>query len=222
MELEIMELKKLPEKDFFFSKKIEKKDEELFIMRYKVLTRSIKGLTENFLVDLKRLKELLLINKGKTHCKFYYLEENNSLNIGLSFSDNNDCTILENEDILYVLNNELFIETDFKIFKDLVNAFDTGIGNKLVKQTNTSTKIVHYDFETVESYITTLELHISVNQLKFNMFQYRSTDLNDLPLPYFASKNNKVAFCVHALINNPENKNPQGESDGYDLGNLMP
>ena len=219
-----MGLEKLQEKiskDFFFSKKIKKEEEELFIMRYKVLTRSIKGLTDSFIIDVKRLKELLLTSGAKSYCKFYYLEENNSLNIGLSFSDNEDCPLLKN-DILYILNNELFIKTDFNNFSNLVNAFNIGIGRELVQHTNVTTNLVSYDFETVETYITTLELHFPINQLKFNMFQYRSTDLNGNILDYFISKNDKISFCVHALINNVENKNIQAESDGYDLGNLRP
>lgn len=209
------------EMDFIFKKKIEKKEEELFIMRYNVLIRSIKGLTDRFIVDVKNLKELLLKVEGKSYCKFYYLEESNSLNIGLSFSDNEDCPILEN-DILYILNNELFIKTDFNNFSNLVNAFDTGIGRKLVQQTNVTTTLVSYDFETVETYITTLELHFPINQLKFNMFQCRSTDLNGNILSNFIGKDDRISFCVHAIISHPESKSALGESDGYDLGNLRP
>jgi len=210
------------EKDFFFSKKIAKKDEELFILGYNVLIRNIKGLTNGFIVNVKRLKELLLTNGDKSYCKFYYLEENNSLNIGLSFSDNEDCPILENEDILYVLNDQLFIETDSKNFSNLVNAFDKGIGSKLVQYTKAKTTLISYDFEIVDTYITTLELHFQVNQLKFNMFKFRTADLNGTIIPCSTGKNDRISFCVHALINSLDDKNILSESDGYDLGNLRP
>lgn len=210
------------EMDFLFKKKIEKKDEELFILGYNVLIRSIKGLTNEFIVNAKRLKELLLTNEDKTYCKFYYLEDNNSLNIGLSFSNNEDCPILENEDVLYILNDELFIKTDFNNFSNLVNDFDKGIGNKLLQHTNVKNTLVSYDFDTIATYILALEFHFQVSQLKFNMFKFCPADLNGNIILYSTDKDDKISFCVHAIINSFDNKNILIESDGYDLGNLRP
>lgn len=208
--------------NFIFKKKIEKKDEELFIMKYQVLTKKIKGLTESFPVNAKRFKELILENKDKSYCKFYFLEEQNILNIGLSFSNNEECPILDNEDTLYVLNNEMFIETNFTNFRSLVNTFETSIGSKLKQHTKVTTALISYDFETIDTYMTSLELHFSVDQLKFNMIQFRATDLNDIDIPCSAGKEDRISFCVHALINNLENKSILSESQGYDLGNLRP
>lgn len=216
-----MELLK-KEIDIIFKKKLEKKDEELFIMKYSVLTQKIKGLTDSFTVNAKRFRELLLTNRGKNYCKFYFLEQNNSLNIGLSFSDNIDCPIIDNEDILYVLKNELFIENKSKNFHNFVKAFETGIGSELEQQTKIKTTLVYYDYETVDTYIATLEMHFSFNQLKFNMLQFRDTNLDDEIIPHSIGKDNRIAFSVHALINRSDDKNILAESDAYDLGNLRP
>lgn len=216
-----MELLK-KEIDIIFKKKLEKKDENLFIMKYSVLTQKIKGLTESFTVNAKRFKELLLTNRSKNYCKFYFLEQNNSLNIGLSFSDNIDCPIIDNEDILYVLKNELFIESNSANFNNLVNAFEIGIGSELEQQTKIKTTLVYYDYETVDTYIASLGLHFSFNQLKFNMLQFRGTDLDDQIIPHSIGKDSRIAFSVRALINRSEDKHILAESDGYDLGNLRP
>ncbi|MEA9414475.1 hypothetical protein [Flavobacterium sp. PL02] len=220
--MELEELQRKGIEDFIFKKKINHQEEKLFIMRYQVLTRSISGLTESFLIDAKRLKELLLINYSKSYCKFYYIQKNGSLNLGLSFSDNEEELIQENDDILYALDNELFIKTDFKSFNSMIIDFKEGIGDKLVSQTGTESNMISYDFEIVDSYIKSLELHFTFNHLKFNMFQYRSTDLNGTSLPNFENKNDRISFCVHALVNDSENNKIFAESSGYDLGNLRP
>nr|WP_315174306.1 hypothetical protein [uncultured Flavobacterium sp.] len=209
-------------KDFFFSKKIKKEEEELFIMRYKVLTRRIKGLTDSFIVDVKRLKELLLINNSKSYCKFYYLQENKSLNIGLSFSDDSTENF-QTDDALYVLEEELFIEKEAQIFKNMVDIFKNDIGDKISKLINTTTtSMISYDFETVDSYIMTLELHMILNHLKFNMFRYRSTDLNGEILTHYIGKDDQISFCVHALIDDSKNDKVFVESIGYDFGTVYP
>lgn len=208
-------------KDFFFSKKIKKEEEELFIMRYKVLTRRIKGLTDSFIVDVKRLKELLLINDKKSYCKFYLIEKEGIMNIGLSFSDNEGNQNLDN-DALYILDNYLFIETNLENFDSLVKAFDKNMGQKLIQYTNFTTSLISYHYNTVYNYMTTLEFHFQVDLLKFNMIQFRSTDLNNTSIVTSMGKEDRISFCVHALINNPENKEMMTETIGYDFGTVYP
>jgi hypothetical protein len=208
--------------DIIFKKRIEKKDEDLFVMKYNVLSQKIKGLIKSFTVDAKRFKELLLANEGKSYCKFYFLEKNNTLNIGLSFSDNIDCPIIDNEDILYVLNNDLFIESNSVNFNNLVNAFEIGIGSELEQLTKIKTSLVYYDFDIVDAYLATLGLHFPLNKLKFNMLQFRNEDLDNIIIPCSIGKDSRISFCVHTLINRQDDKNVLVESDGYDLGNLRP
>nr|WP_315223937.1 hypothetical protein [uncultured Flavobacterium sp.] len=217
-----MELEKLQDKgieNFIFKKKIKQEEEKLFIMRYQVLTKSINGLTESFIVNFQRLKELLLENGSKSYCNFYYIQNDNMLNLGLSFSDNGEEPIQES-DALYILQNELFITTDYANFNKLINTFKNDIGKNIKAKTKLETNMISYDFENVDYYLKTLDFHFPVNFLKFNMFQYRSTNLNDEILINFEGKNNKISFCVHAIFGNTDKL--FGESNGYDLGNLMP
>lgn len=217
--MELEELQKKGIENFIFKKKIKVEEERLFIMRYQVLTKSINGLTESFLINFQRLNELLLENDSKSYCNFYYIQNGNLLNLGLSFSDN-DKEPIQESDKFYVLENELFITTDYINFDNLVNAFKKDIGRNIKIETGLETNMISYDFETVYYYIKTLDFHFPVNHLKFNMFQYRSTDLNDEILINFEGKNNKISFCVHAIFSNTDKL--FSESNAYDLGNLRP
>jgi hypothetical protein len=217
-----MELEELQQKgieNFIFKKKIKDDEEKLFIMRYQVLTKSINGLTESFLINFRRLKELLLENDNKSYCNFYYIQNGNLLNLGLSFSDNDNGSIQES-DAVYILESELFIKTDHINFDNLINAFKNDIGKNIKIQTGLETNMISYDFENVDYYLKTLNFHFPVNHLKFKMFQYRSTDLNNEILINFEGKNNRISFCVHAIFSNTDKL--FGESNGYDLGNLRP
>jgi hypothetical protein len=208
--------------EILFSKKIKKEHEDMFVNKYGGLTRNINGLTKTFLVNVSGLKDLLLINSDKKYCKFYYTQKNNSLNIGLSFSNKDSEILNENDDVFYELDGEFFNKINFKEFSLVINKFASDLGNKLKTQTKSENCAITYNLQIVDFYITSLELHFPINQLKFNMFQYSSTDLNGTILTDFMNKDGKISFCVHALITNTENDKILAESDGYDLGNLRP
>lgn len=219
--MELQELQLTGIERFFFKKKIKSEDEKLFIMRYQVLGKSINGLTENFIVDLKRLRELVIINGNKSYCKFYYTSKNGYLNLGLSFSDNDKEYVLEGNDILYLLDKELFIIADFETFNSAINDFKTTIGSQIESHTGKQSNMISYEYDVVDFYIKSLTFHFSVDHLIFNMIQYRSTDLEGEIIPNLENKDDRISFCVHPYFNS-KNGNVFSESNGYDLGNLMP
>ena len=200
-----------------FKKEIKKEIEDLFIKRYKKLGGKISGLTESFSIDLKTLNDLLSNNKSKPFCKFYYIQKDSSLNLALSFSDNQECEI-KSSDALYTLEGELLKEKDLI---DMINSFKKGIGSKLVSQTGMEDILISYSLVEINDFIKKMkESHPTIFALKFNMLQYRSTNLNGEILADFEKRNDRISFCVHALFN--KDINPAEESAGYDLGNLRP
>lgn len=218
-----MELEKLQQKGIdgidFFKKKIEKDIEDFFVERYKDLGKKIHGLTESFLMELKELNNLVSNNQNKTYCKFYYIQKDNSLNLGICFSNSDQCVIKEKEDALYNLLGETISDKNFIKMKD---DFKNGIGAELSPHTNKIQDIlIFYTLEEIKYYINEMtKLFPTIYSLKFNMLQYRSTGIDNEILADFAEKNKRIAFCVHAQFN--KTGNSYDESDGYNLGNLRP
>lgn len=219
MNMQVLQHEKIDE--ITFIEKIDKKIENLFITKYKNL--KIEGLTEVFLIDLKKFEDILSNNKNKSFCKFYLIQEGTSLNLGLSFSDNEECPIkinnLADDDVLYILENDSIKEKDFREMK---NNFMKGIGYKLpTHPENKKDTLICYSLQKINSFLKSMEdLHSNINSLKLNMFQYCPTNINARLSTHFKRRDKRIAFCVHVLYN--ENNNLYNEGAGYDLGNLMP
>jgi hypothetical protein len=219
MELEKLKQEKIDQIDFF--KKIIKKDiEELFMENYKNI--GIEGLTKSFLLDLEIFEDILKNNENKAFCKFYLIQNGDSLNLGLSFSDNEECDIkqkkLADDDVLYVLENDSITKKDFREMK---KNFVKNIGAKLpIHPGNKKDTLISYSLSEINLFLKEMRLKYSViSALKFNMFKYSPTTLDNELAAHFTERKNRIAFCVHALFNK---KDLYGESDGYDLGNLRP
>lgn len=214
MELEKLKQEKIDAIDF--AKKIDKETENVFIDNYQKL--SIDGLTKVFFIDLEIFKEILENNQNKKFCKFYYIQKSGSLNLGLSFSDNDECP-LRIDDKKYILNDKSIIKEDFTNMK---NDFVNGIGTKLpVHPENKKDTLISYSLQEIDTYLKKMEdLHASIYALKFNMFQYSPTSIDHEFSAHFTARDKRIAFCVHALFN--KSKDSYDESDGYDLGNLRP
>lgn len=217
-----MELEKLQEKGIDkidFIKKIDPEIVALFVEKYRKI--DINGLTESFFIDLEIFKNLLEDNQSKKYCKFYYIQKDTSLNIGICFSDNNLCVIKEKEDALYNLCGETIIDEDFiKMKKD----FENGIADKLSPHTNDIKDILtFYTLEDIHTYFQTMKNSYpakTIYSLKFKMWQYCPTNIDMRLATEFTKRNNRISFCVNALFNKSENLYDEG--DAYDLGNLRP
>ncbi|WP_264554016.1 hypothetical protein [Flavobacterium sp. N2038] len=220
MELEKLKQEKIDQIDFF-KKIIKKKIEELFIANYKSL--GIEGLTETFLLDLEKFEKVLSENNKKSFCKFYLIQKGDSLNLGLSFSDNEECDIkaknLADDDVLYILENNHITPKDFTAMK---KGFVNGIGAKLpTHRDNKKDTLISYSLEEINLYLEEMrEKYPTISALKFNMFQYSPTNLDHELSARFTERDKRIAFCVHALFD--KKKDLYGESEGYDLGNLKP
>lgn len=218
-----MELEKLKQKGIDaidFIKKIDKDTEDTFIKNYKEL--GIDGLTESFLLDVAAFKKALSDNNNKTFCKFYYIQKGDYLNLGLSFSDNEECDIKQNkladDDVLYILENDQLIPKDFRQMK---KDFTNKIGAKLpIHPGNKKDTLISYSLQEINGFLDIMEKEYSdIYNLKFNMFKYSPVGIDHELSAHFTERKNRIAFCVHALFNK---KDLYGESDGYDLGNLRP
>ncbi|MWB96164.1 hypothetical protein GON26_17515 [Flavobacterium sp. GA093] len=218
-----MDLKKSQEKgidEINFIKEIKPEIEALFIKEYQKLRSKINGLTESFSLDLKTFKQLLSDNQNKAYCKFYYLQKDDFLHIGLSFSDNDQCPI-KTDDVFYSLEGDVIKDTDFAA---MVTAFKEGIGAQLQKETGEEDVLTAYTLKNINDYLTKMErLKLTVYALKFNMWQYCPTDLDQedaVLTAEFTIRNKRISFCVHALFN--EASSTFDPVPGSDLGNLRP
>lgn len=216
-----MELEKLKEKGIDridFIKKIDPKIEKLFVEKYKNL--GIIGLTESFFIDFETFKRLLLANESKKYCKFYLIQKDASLNIGICFSDNNQ-SIKKKKDKLFNLVGEIIEDEDFiKMKKD----FENGLADKLFPHTNKVKEILtYYTLDNINSYLNLMKdsyLNTTIHGLKFNMWQYCPTNIDMRLSAEFTKRKNRISFCVHALFN--KSKDLYNEGDAYDMGNLRP
>ncbi|MBS7254666.1 hypothetical protein [Flavobacterium branchiicola] len=219
-----MELEKLQQKSIDtidFVKKIDPEIEKIFMDNYKNI--GIEELTKSFLLDLKTFEEILKNNKSKMFCKFYFIQKGRALNLGLSFSDNEECDIKANnlidDDVLYILENDSITKKDFREMKiDFVN----GIGAKLpTHPKNKKDTLISYSLNEINFYLEEMRLNIpDIYSLKFNMFKYSPTNKDPKLSDRFTERKNRIAFCVHAIFN--KKNGLYGESEGYDLGNLKP
>lgn len=220
MEPENLKQEKTEKKDFFIIE-IKKEIEEIFITNYEKLGSN--ELTKSFFIDLKIFKKVLSENNEKPFCKFYFIQKDGSLNLGLSFSDNDQCPIkinkLVDDDVLYILENDHIIKKDFREMK---NDFVNGIGAKLpTHPENKKDTLISYTLGEINFYLNEMkEKHPNISALKFNMFQYSTTDIDPILSSHFTKRDKRIAFCVHALYN--KSKDSYDEGAGYDLGNLMP
>ncbi|MCP2027884.1 hypothetical protein L1276_003044 [Flavobacterium sp. HSC-32F16] len=214
MELEKLQQEKIDGIDF--AKKIDKETENVFIENYQKL--GIDGLTKTFFIDLEIFKEILVDNENKKFCKFYYIQKGGSLNLGLSFSDNDQCPI-KSEDKKYILNDKSIIKEDFTNMK---NDFMNGIGAKLPNHPeNKKDTLISYSLKEINNFLEQMKgKHLNIYALKLNMFQYSPTDIKHEFSAHFIERDKRIAFCVHALFDKKEDL--YGESEGYDLGNLRP
>lgn len=219
MDKQVLEQKS--HKSIVFEKKIKKEDEELFIMRYKTLIEVIPGLIENFYIDVTLFKDLIIQDGiNKDFCKFYFIQINDTINIGMALSNNIDFPV-KDDDKLYVLDSKCFIKKDKTNFEKLVDDFNNGINLEVIQNTKTETKMVYYKLEKVKEYIGTLELHFDIENLKFNMFQYSEIDMRGNQLPDFIDVKDRISFCVHAQVKDLT-RNITIESIGYDFGTIYP
>ncbi len=216
MELEKSQKKEIDKIDFI--KKIHPEIEKLFIERYRNLGKHISGLTESFFIDLEIFKKLLSDNQSKKYCKFYYIHKDTYLNIGICFSDNDQCIIKE-EDKLFNLLGEIIDDKDFINMK---NDFESLIGGKLSPYTsNIKDVLTYYTLDNIHSYFNIIKnLNHNIYGLKFNMWQYCPTNIDTDLEEEFTKRNTRISFCVHALFN--KNKDLYDQGDAYDLGNLRP
>lgn len=217
MELEKLQEKGIDQKDFFI-KKIDPKIEKLFVEKYKKL--GIIGLTESFFIDFETFKKLLLDNENKKYCKFYLIQKNSFLNIGMCFSDNNQSIIKKKKDKLFNLVGEIIEDEEFiKMKKD----FEDGLANKLFPHTNKVKEILtYYTLDNINSYLNLMKdsyLNTTIHGLKFNMWQYCPTNIDRRLAAEFTNRKNRISFCVHALFNKSKDLY---EGDAYDMGNLRP
>ncbi|VXB85020.1 conserved hypothetical protein [Flavobacterium sp. 9AF] len=203
-----------------FYKKIKPEEEELFVLKYKALTKVIPGLVEDFSIDINLFKYLIAKNSQNANfCKFYLIQEHDAINFGMTFSNTKTFEV-EKEDKLYVLNSKLFVESNLNDFNKFINNFNSGINSRLIQNINCETKMVYYDLEIVKNYIDTLELHFKIDNLKFNFIQYSDIDSNGNHLPNYEKINNKISFSVHANVKDIYNNTIV--SIGYDFGTIYP
>lgn len=204
-----------------FIKKIDPEIEYLFIKKYKEL--GITGLTESFLVDLEIFEKLVTDHQNKPFCKFYFIQKGDCLNLGLSFSDNEECAIkikkLDDDDVLYVLDHNLVTKKDFRSMKI---DFEKNIGAKLpIHPDDKKDTLISYPLKDIDIYLKEMKkLHPTIYRLKFNMWQYCPTEIDMNLAVEFTKRKDRISFCVHALFN--KNENLYDEGAGYDLGNLRP
>ncbi|GAA6766796.1 hypothetical protein AAFH68_27400 [Flavobacterium sp. CGRL1] len=220
MELEKLKQEKIEKKDFFI-KEIKKEIEEIFIKNYEKLGSN--ELTKSFFIDLEKFEKVLSENNEKPFCKFYFIQKDGSLNLGLSFSDNDECPIkikkLADDDVLYVLENDSITPKDFREMKtDFVN----GIGAKLpTHPENKKDTLISYTLNEINFYLNEMKKdYPNISALKFNMFQYSPSNIDPILSSHFIERDKRIAFCVHVLYN--KSKDSYDEGAGYDLGNLRP
>lgn len=194
-----------------FRSPIVKDDEDRYRNNYSNIQNNVKKLKSEFFINYKNFDSIISNNLKYKYCKFYFIEED-SLNLGLSLSNNNGNNLNEKNDNVFILKNTKFlsqsIETNFKKFND-----QSGLNESIKQFTNNSTPTQVIEYKTVEvyGYNKLVSSFVLPDALKFKMFLYDS-NLSD------SKRKNKISFAVHPHL--------QGVRDdktiGYDAGTLYP
>lgn len=178
----------------------------------------IEGLKEEFFVEFIKFDDLVKKYYDKyRYCKFYLLDDGGNLNIGLSFSNSYKINIDIDNDQLFKLVNEEFIDYDFsyeKIEFNKTNGFKDQI--KLNTPFNKDvTEMVQFESLIVINYNEKISYSFKIEKLKFSMLKFSSTYVDK----YGNSDNaDRISFSVRPVMKG------LGDDQVYDFnaGDLKP
>ncbi|UOU98924.1 hypothetical protein MUU74_02980 [Chryseobacterium daecheongense] len=173
---------------------------------------NISGLTKEFLIDFEKFKNIIETNNQYSNCKFYFLDNNGILNIGLALSDHNEIE-LDVNDLLFELQDEEFIEADFSEKREEYikpNGLRDQI--QLLNPSKEVTQMIRYELEVVEIYNLLVCHSFKVEKLKFKMFKYpldcgKKSDYSD-----------RISFAVNPVLTGLNDN----QTNSFDAGDLKP
>ncbi|BAP29092.1 uncharacterized protein CHSO_0055 [Chryseobacterium sp. StRB126] len=184
-----------------FEDSVPRKDESAGTLTYQQKNPTTK---KDFEIDFVSFNGLIQDNISKKYCKFYYVQENNELNIVMTFSELQGEYEYTEGDIYYELDNGFFKEiTDIEKLKNGRSFYKANLGKSMY------TEMIEYTTNNVNSYnYNVSNLIYDVTKLKFvMMFKTKS-------------KQEYAVFAVHPV--NKNNSINETNTFGYDAGTLYP
>lgn len=171
---------------------------------------NIAGKVDDFLINFENFKRLVEANQQYKYCKFYFLQDNGILNIGLAFSDHDNIE-LEVNDVLYTIQgNDFLPETNFNKKK---NDFKSGLSLSMGASYSTiMTEMIIYELDIVFLYNALVSHSYKVEKLKLKMFRY------PVNYPKDQLKSGKISFAINPVMLGLRDS----QTKSFDAGDLKP
>lgn len=172
---------------------------------------NVNGLTDEFLIDFKKFKDIIETNSNYSNCKFYFLDNKGKLNIGLALSDSSDINFKSN-DLLFELQGEEFIKGDFsKNRNEYLKPNGLRDQIQLANPLKKVTEMVRYELEVVGIYNFIVCHSFKVEKLKFKMFVFPSNFKK-------SDQADKISFAVNPVMAGLSDD----QTNSFDAGDLKP
>lgn len=173
---------------------------------------NMTGRVDEFLINYDNFNTLIKTNSHYKFCKFYFLQNNQRLNLGLAFSDHEEIQP-EANDGLYTLQGFDFVK-DINFSKKRNDFVSKGGLRDIMKSyySTTITEVVLYELEMVFIYNLAVSHSYKVEKLEFKMFKYPSIYEKD------PKKENRISFAVNPVLTGLNST----QTKSFDAGDLKP
>lgn len=174
----------------------------------------ISALKNEFLINFKTFNQIIIDNKGNSFdfCKFYLLDNNGSLNLGLALSKNDQLDL--KNDLLFILQNDEFIKKDFSSERESFIK-SGGLRDEIQKQTPSpkkATEMIVFRYTSVSNYNSMISYIFKIQQLRFKMIKIPKSYTGDI------DKIGRFSFTVKPVTKGVNDD----EIIDYDAGDLKP
>ncbi|KMQ68131.1 hypothetical protein ACM39_09770 [Chryseobacterium sp. FH2] len=171
----------------------------------------VSGLKEEFLIDFVKFKNVIENNSTFSFCKFYLLDDNGMLSLGLAFSNNQDLDL--SKDVLFELEKEEFVKRDFSAKRNrFIDA--GGMKDQIQKQSSSSkaTEMILFKYPSVRNYNGMISHAFKIEKLRFRMLclsKEYAKKVDDI---------GRVSFAVKPYMSNLKDE----QTIDYNAGDLKP
>ncbi len=170
------------------------------------------------------------ISQGKLYAKFFFLSDQDSLTLGLAFSDSD--TLDYRNDDLYILSGKEFIKDSTEFRKKMLN-FNTFKARIAAITKHVPSEVIVYKVDDINTYFKEMDgiagqIKYNIESLQFEYIYFKDFIRADGTLiDYDTKKDSKISFAVKTNFSNPEKGGDKFLSQSildfyYDAGDLKP
>ncbi|SEM55564.1 hypothetical protein SAMN05421856_104158 [Chryseobacterium taichungense] len=191
--------------------------EEKYVIKFGEMSLKYPNLVKKFTLDYQSFKKLIENHKNYAYTKFYFIQDafNSKMNLGVTFSNNNDYKNISSDDKYILINNKF--QNDEKL-QDKIKFYQSSLATQTGFNGKPATECVIYDTSVIKKYYDKRENEGKViSRLDLAMiYFYMAKNEDNSDYDHDSNKHDRISFAVHSIYSN-------GSIDeGFDAGDLKP